>query len=111
MGKSNSFFNIDILILSVLKKKEYYGYDIVKTITEISEGNFILKEGTIYPTVYTLLKKGLITEREEMVSRRIRVYYSITEKGSEYLEKQVTEFKKVMYGVNKIIEYGEVSDE
>lgn len=111
MGKSNSFFNIDILILSVLKKKECYGYDIVKTITEISEGNFILKEGTIYPTVYTLLKKGLITEREEMVSRRVRVYYNITEKGLEYLEKQVTEFKKVMCGVNKIIEYGEIKDE
>lgn len=111
VARSNSFFNIDILILSILKKEECYGYEIVKSINEISEGFFILKEGTIYPTVYNLLKRGLITEREEIINRRIRVYYKITRKGIDYLENHIAEFRKVIYGVNKIIEYGESNNE
>ena len=111
MARSNSFFNIDILILSVLNSKECYGYEIVKSINEISEGFFILKEGTIYPTVYNLIEKEYITEREEIINRRLRVYYKITKKGKDYLSKQITDFRKTIYGVNKIIEYGETNNE
>ena len=34
MAKSNSFFNIDMLVLSLLKVKDCYGYELVKLIKE-----------------------------------------------------------------------------
>ena len=60
MAKSNSFFNIDMLVLSLLKVKDYYGYELVKLIKEISNGSLDIKEGTLYPVVHNLLKKEYI---------------------------------------------------
>ena len=39
MAKSNSFFNIDMLVLSLLKVSDCYGYELVKLIKEISNGS------------------------------------------------------------------------
>ena len=36
MAKSNSFFNIDMLVLSLLKVSDCYGYELVKKIKEVS---------------------------------------------------------------------------
>ena len=44
MAKSNSFFNIDMLVLSLLKVKDCYGYELVKLIKEISNGSLDIKE-------------------------------------------------------------------
>ena len=61
MAKSNSFFNIDMLVLSLLKVKDCYGYELVKLIKEISNGSLDIKEGTLYPVVHNLLKKEYIS--------------------------------------------------
>ena len=82
MAKSNSFFNIDMLVLSLLKVKDCYGYELVKLIKEISNGSLDIKEGTLYPVVHNLLKK-------------------------EYIEQTIIEFRKNMQGVFEIIAYGE----
>ena len=65
MAKSNSFFNIDMLVLSLLKVKDCYGYELVKLIKEISNGSLDIKEGTLYPVVHNLLKKEY--EKESIV--------------------------------------------
>ena len=59
MAKSNSFFNIDMLVLSLLKVKDCYGYELVKLIKKISNGSLDIKEGTLYPVVHNLLKKNI----------------------------------------------------
>mgnify|MGYP002249907377 CR=1 FL=1 len=38
MAKSNSFFNIDMLVLSLLKVKDCYGYELVKLIKAFGTG-------------------------------------------------------------------------
>lgn len=94
MARTNTFFNMDMLILSILKNKDCYGYEIVKLIEEISHGTLNIKEGTLYPIVYRLLKSGLISSTDVIYNKRIRVYYHIESQGIEYLENTVAEFKK-----------------
>ena len=96
MAKSNSFFNIDMLVLSLLKVKDCYGYELVKLIKEISNGSLDIKEGTLYPVVHNLLKKEYISCRDEIVNKKIRVYYHIEPIGKEYLEQTIIEFRKNM---------------
>ena len=55
-----------------------------------------------------LLKKEYISSRDEIVNKKIRVYYHIEPIGRDYLEKTITDFKKNIKGVFDIIEYGEV---
>lgn len=107
MARTNTFFNMDMLILSILKNKDCYGYEIVKLIEEISHGTLNIKEGTLYPIVYRLLKSGLISSTDVVYNKRIRVYYHIESQGIEYLENTVAEFKKNIQGVFDIIDYGE----
>ena len=96
MAKSNSFFNIDMLVLSLLKVKDCYGYELVKLIKEISNGSLDIKEGTLYPVVHNLLKKEYISCRDEIVNKKIRVYYHIEPIGKEYLEQTIIEFAAVI---------------
>ena len=107
MAKSNSFFNIDMLVLSLLKVKDCYGYELVKLIKEISNSSLDIKKGTLYPVVHNLLKKEYISSRDEIVNKKIRVYYHIEPIGKEYLEQTIIEFRKNMQGVFEIIAYGE----
>ena len=54
-----------------------------------------------------LLKKEYISSRDEIVNKKIRVYYHIEPIGKEYLEQTIIEFRKNMQGVFEIIAYGE----
>ena len=80
---------------------------IVKLIKEISNSSLDIKEGTLYPVVHNLLKKEYISSRDEIVNKKIRVYYHIEPIGNEYLEQTIIEFRKNMQGVFEIIAYGE----
>ena len=89
MAKSNSFFNIDMLVLSLLKVSDCYGYELVKKIKEVSNNTLDIKEGTLYPVVHNLLKKEYISSRDEIVNKKVRVYYHIEPIGKEYLEQTI----------------------
>lgn len=60
MAKSNTFFNIDMLVLSILKVNDCYAYQIIKMMKSISNDAFIIREGTLYPIVHNLLKKAIL---------------------------------------------------
>ena len=75
MAKSNSFFNIDMLVLSLLKVKDCYGYELVKLIKEISNSSLDIKEGTLYPVVHNLLKKEYISYALRVPEIKRRIYF------------------------------------
>lgn len=107
MARANSYFKIDMLVLSILKQKDCYGYEMVKLIRKISNNTLNINESTLYPIVYTLLKQGYITSREKIINRRNRVYYHIEQSGIEYLENTVKQFRNIINGVFDILAYEE----
>jgi PadR family transcriptional regulator PadR len=111
MAKANTFFNFDMLVLSILNKKDCYGYEIVKLIKEISNESLDIKEGTLYPVVHALLKKEYISSYDVIVGKRIRVYYKIEQSGKDYLTNVRKDFKKNIQGVFEILKYGEGEDQ
>ncbi|WJH36109.1 PadR family transcriptional regulator [Paenibacillus sp. CC-CFT747] len=52
---------IDLLLLSVLNKKENYGYEISRTIKERTKGVFEIQEATLYLSLKRLEKQGAVT--------------------------------------------------
>lgn len=73
---------IRFFLLKVLyKDKESYGYRIVKRIEELSDGTCRPTESTIYPALDQLAKEGYTNTREVSAGARIRIIYSLTEKG------------------------------
>ena len=51
----------DAIILSLLREKDSYGYEINKTISQVSGGRYELKEATLYTAFKRLEDGGLIT--------------------------------------------------
>jgi PadR family transcriptional regulator PadR len=81
------------VVLSVLIKKEMYGYELIKTIERETDGAFKLKEGTLYPILHQLEKEGAIAARwEESEGGRKRRYYRITPKGRKLYASKTKEW-------------------
>lgn len=98
----------ELLILHLLKQEDMYGYQMTQELEKRSEGMFILKEGTMYPSLYRLIEKGMISDHKEIIGkRRTRVYYHIEEKGCEYFERMYEEYNTINEGIQKILNHSE----
>lgn len=87
--------SIDILILSLINKKDMYGYDIAKTIKVKSKQAYEMGEGTLYSALKRLENKELLSSYWEEHERGKRKYYKITDKGRKELKKRIKEWRQV----------------
>ncbi len=75
---------IEYMILLLLEKKTYYGYELIDTIKQVS--SIEIAEGTLYPLLNRLKKDGMLTSRwQELDSGIPRKYYTITDKGKQQI--------------------------
>lgn len=102
----NNFFKIEILLLKILDTKERYGYEITQILKDLSNGKICLAEGTLYPVLYKLVDQGYVEDRKVLIGKRkTRVYYSITVRGKEYLNKLIIEYYDMIDCINKILQW------
>ena len=108
MASRNYFLNgvAELLILSILKKRDTYIDDIKKTISDITNDVLPMSQNTIYAAAYKLENENKITEYSKLVGRkRTRIYYHIEESGLEYLEKLTSDYQMVTTNVCKILDF------
>lgn len=95
---------LDFLVLHLLNKEKMYGFQIIKKLDNITDGEIEMKTGTLYPLLQKLEENGYITGDYAPVNGRSRKVYHITESGLIYLSKQEERWVEYMALVNKIIE-------
>jgi len=77
----------------LLKEKgRMYGYEITQKVEELTKGKINLTYGALYPTLHKLLADGQIVSEEESIGKRVRIYYKLTEKGTEASILSVQDF-------------------
>lgn len=74
------------IVLSILKRGDNYGYNIIKEVQTISDGSLNWKEGSLYPVLSKLEQNGLITSYKKQESGRTRKYYSLKQEGAKFLD-------------------------
>ena len=84
----------DTIILSQLACGDNYGYDINKNIQQLTNGEYGLKEATLYTAFKRLEQAGLIRSYwgEEGAGPRRR-YYAVTEEGLSVLAESRAEWE------------------
>lgn len=98
---------LELCVLSILLKRDCYGYELVNRISK----NISISEGTIYPLLKRLKDGGYFTTYlKESQEGPPRKYYQLTELGIETRENLTKEWYSFVDGVNNIIK-GEDSDE
>lgn len=97
---------IELAILTLLRKREMYGYELSQRILELSSGIIEVKEGTLYPILYRLEEKGVIISEWQSPQGRgnPRKYYSVTEEGNHYYDEYQKEWNVVVDFMKKIME-------
>ncbi len=80
---------LSLLILSLLSRSPMYGYEIVTTVAEETEGAFEWKAGSLYPSLHKLEKEGLVQGQwQGAAGARRRKYYHLTEAGRRALAER-----------------------
>jgi DNA-binding PadR family transcriptional regulator len=84
------------LVLAILSEGESYGYAIIKRVSELSGGELQWTDGMLYPVLHRLERNGYVEAKwgRSEVGRR-RKYYSLSEKGRDYLADQRRQWKVV----------------
>ena len=89
----------ELLLLRLLGEREMYGYELVRAIRNATKDAISIGEGVIYPVLHSLERNGALKSKRKAVAGRTRVYYSLTKKGSERLEKLQTDWRRIQGGV------------
>jgi PadR family transcriptional regulator PadR len=96
------------MILCVLGAGESYGYEIGRSIREITEGEYIIKETTLYSAFARMEKSGLIESYPGSITHgKPRTYYRITGKGRDFRKEKREEWDFTKKIISKFIEMEE----
>ena len=96
---------LEYCVLAVLRDGERYGFDLVKSLSEVD--GMVTSEGTIYPLLTRLRKDGLVASSwQESPQGPPRRYYRITAKGRRALDGFMTEWRRFRTSVDALLERG-----
>ena len=91
---------LELCVLSLLNRRNFYGYELVEHISEYIS----ISEGTIYPLLRKFRNEGYVTNYlEESQEGPPRKYYELTLKGKEVYQQLDLEWESFTAGVNNII--------
>jgi transcriptional regulator len=98
---------LDTLILRTLTLGPRHGYGIARWIEDQSGEAIRVEEGSLYPALYRMQKKGWLAAewgRSEL-GRRAK-FYRLTAVGQRRLERDLSEWTRFTTGVSRILRGG-----
>jgi len=99
---------VEMVLLHLLQERDMYGYELLQEMKRRSNEKFTLKDGSMYPIMYRMIDKGLVTDQQVLVGRRrTRVYYHLTDVGKAYLEEIKAEYLFITEGITNILNHQE----
>ncbi|MGA1848120.1 MAG: PadR family transcriptional regulator [Thermoplasmatota archaeon] len=102
---------LGMVLLDVINRspEPLYGYRIIKEIEKLSDGRFVLPEGTVYPILNSLETRGLLmSEWGKGSEGPRRKYYSMTPTGRELLSEILSDWRNVSRTIETMVGKEEV---
>ena len=95
---------LDLLVLRVLVAGALHGYAISRRLAELSDEWFSVDEGSLYPCLYRMEKKGWIrSEAGRSENNRKARFYSLTERGIDQLEAEQEDWRRFQLAVGRVL--------
>lgn len=108
MDKSGLSGSADMLIMTLLRERDMYGYQMIEDLRRRSDHTFDLKAGTLYPLLHSLEEKGWVTSYQDAAgAARPRKYYHLTDAGGERLREKWERWRRYARAVDRVLEGGE----
>jgi PadR family transcriptional regulator PadR len=97
---------LEMLALKLLSQEAMHGWGLSLRLRDISRDVFDVNQGSLYPALQAMLRRGWIRAewRASDNNRRAR-YYSVTAEGRKQLDAEVAEWNRTSAAVNRVLRH------
>jgi len=96
--------SLKTIILKLLKENgRMYGYEITRRVEDLTAGRIKLTYGALYPVLHKLENEGVLVTESENYNNRLRIYYSLTEKGHSVVAEKIREMVEFIDSLQRIV--------
>lgn len=97
----------DMLVLKALSLGPMHGYGIGQRIQQLAEEMLRVEEGTLYPALYRIERRGWIeSEWGQSENNRRARFYKLTRTGRKQLAKEETQWAHLTLAIRKVMQAG-----
>lgn len=95
---------LELLVLKLVEREPMNGYAIGRRIQEITEDRLIVEEGSLYPALYRMQRRGWLKAAWGTSENNRRAkFYQLSRTGKRQLEKETAEWSDFSAAVGKIL--------
>jgi PadR family transcriptional regulator, regulatory protein PadR len=96
---------LDLLILKTLALEPRHGWAISERLHQISSATLNIRQGSLYPALHRLERRGWIKASWGTSDNNRRAkYYELTKRGRARLEAEISAWRKLTAVVSQVIE-------
>jgi transcriptional regulator len=95
---------LDLLILRALSHEPIHGWGVAQRIQQLSNSALQINQGSLYPALHRLERRGLIaSEWRPSENNRRAKYYRLTDDGSSQLSVERLEWRRFVAAVDLVL--------
>src|SRR5688572_26478440 len=96
---------LDLLLLKTVALEPQHGWAIAQRLGQISSAALQIRQGSLYPALHRLERRGWIKAEWRISEQHRRAkYYALTRRGRTQLEKEVAIWRKLSAAVAEVLE-------
>lgn len=95
---------MDLLVLRTLQLEPMHGWGITERIEQSSQNLVAVNQGSLYPSLHRLVRRGWIRSEWRITenNRRAR-YYLLTPRGRAQLARERAQWERLSRGINLVL--------
>src|SRR5438552_15610460 len=96
---------LDLLILRTLSLEPQHGWGIAERVQQMSSEVLRIQQGSLYPALHRLERRGWIKARWGTSDNNRRAkYYELTRKGRAQLDAEANAWRKLSAAITRVLE-------
>src|SRR5215813_14163680 len=96
---------LDLLILKTVALEPQHGWAISERLHQISSASLHIKQGSLYPALHRLERRGWIKARWGTSDNNRRAkYYELTKKGRARLDAETSAWRKLTAAIGQVLD-------
>ena len=95
---------LDVLVLKTLSWGPRHGYAVARWIERLTDDVLRVEEGSLYPALHRLERRGLVTAEWGLseTGRRVKLY-QLTPQGRRHLREELSAWERFSDAVGKVL--------
>ena len=96
---------LDVLILKTVALEPQHGWAISERLRQISSATLQIRQGSLYPALHRLQRRGWIKARWATSDNNRRAkYYELTKKGRAQLDADTDAWRRLSAAISQVLE-------